>query len=161
MVREAGRQLWLAVGGCDSLPPPPSGRPSRGARIPRQPTAQPAASLARTPTNLRTHLHPNPPTHTHTYHRRSRGTGSSLALVCPTRLSLSFPPSPLSLAQTPPTVDPGPGRAATTTTTMPAGRSQARVYPNVNEKFGRGWWDYGGWGWVGVASTLHYRLPPG
>ena len=26
---------------------------------------------------------------------------------------------------------------------MPAGRSQARVYPGVNDKFGRGWWDYG------------------
>lgn len=27
---------------------------------------------------------------------------------------------------------------------MPAGRSQARVYADVNEKFGRSWWDYDG-----------------
>lgn len=28
---------------------------------------------------------------------------------------------------------------------MTAGRSQARVYADVNEKFGRAWWDYGTW----------------
>ena len=27
---------------------------------------------------------------------------------------------------------------------MTPGRSEARVYPNVNEKFGRSWWDYDG-----------------
>jgi len=27
---------------------------------------------------------------------------------------------------------------------MSPGRSEARVYPNVNEKFGRSWWDYDG-----------------
>lgn len=37
---------------------------------------------------------------------------------------------------------------------MPAGRSQARVYANVNDKSGRGWWDYGEAIWSSIVIVL-------